>query len=236
MRNIWAILPIKASSLSKRRLSSLLNDDECGQLAEAMMLDVIEMLQTCSRIKHIAVVTADKNIAAIARQQGCLIFGETTQGLNENLTVVANELQDKNVEGILILPGDLPTLDPAEVDAFIATHTDGDGISICPAEKDGGTNALLCTPPAVIGLSYGADSAAKHIAAAEAKHVKCQQQFLPSLQSDIDEPDDLRWLVNKAIKAEAGVATSQYLAGSGISERLLHNKPKEPENAEKEEA
>jgi len=225
MRTIWAILPIKASSLSKRRLSSLLNEDECGQLAQAMMLDVIESLQACTQVAHIAVVTADRDIASIARKQGCLVFGETTQGLNENLTVVTKELQEKHVDGVLILPGDLPTVDTAEVDAFISTHTEGDGISICPAEKDGGSNALLLTPPAVIGLHYGADSAAKHIATAKAKGIQCQQQFLPSLQNDIDEPDDLRWLVNQAIKARAGVATSQYLAGSGISERLLHNKP-----------
>jgi len=225
MKKIWAILPVKGSTHAKRRLSSLLSEEECAGLARAMLLDVIAMLQTCESIAHIAILTADRDVAAVARKQGCLIMNETTEGMNPNLNFAARELQDKNVEGILILPADLPTLDAAEVDAFVKTHTEDNGISLCPAEKDGGTNALLCTPPAVIEFRFGKDSAAAHEAQAAAAGISCQKQFLPSLQNDIDEPDDLRWLVKQAVKAEAGVATSQYLAGSGISERLLYNKP-----------
>jgi len=230
MRTIWAILPVKTPTLSKTRLSSLLSEEECAGLAQAMMTDVITMLSACKHVAHIAVMTRDETMASIARKHNALIMLETIDdagdNLNKNLNVVAEELQNKFVDGILIVPADLPTMDPAEIDTFIASHAEGDAVSLCPAEKDGGTNALLCTPPAAIPFKFGKNSAEAHRQTAEGLGLSVQQQYLSSLQCDIDEPDDLRWLVNQALKAEAGVTTSQYLAGSGISERLLHNKPK----------
>ena len=220
MNRIWAILPIKTTALAKTRLASLLSDDECAKLALAMMLDVIDSLKASHRIAQVAVVTADAEVATIAREQGCLIMLETTNGLNENLMVVAQELQNKMIDGILIVPGDLPMLSPTTIDDLIKSH--GTGISLCAAEKDGGTNALLCTPPAAIHFHYGKDSARLHLAEAKNNGVKCQQQFLSDFQTDIDEPDDLCWLVNQSLKAKAGVHTSQYLAGSGIAERLVN--------------
>ena len=220
MNRIWAILPIKTTALAKTRLASVLSDDECAKLALAMMLDVIDSLKASHRIAQVAVVTADAEVATIAREQGCLIMLETTNGLNENLMVVAQELQNKMIDGILIVPGDLPMLSPTTIDDLIKSH--GTGISLCAAEKDGGTNALLCTPPAAIHFHYGKDSARLHLAEAKNNGVKCQQQFLSDFQTDIDEPDDLRWLVNQSLKAKAGVHTSQYLAGSGIAERLVN--------------
>lgn len=220
MNRIWAILPVKTTALAKTRLASLLSDEECAALALAMMLDVIDSLKTSHRIAQVAVVTADAEVATLAREQGCLIMLETTNGLNENLMVVAQELQDKMIDGILIVPGDLPMLSPTTIDDLIKCH--GTGISLCAAEKDGGTNALLCTPPAAIHFHYGKDSARLHLAEAKNNGVKCQQQFLSDFQTDIDEPDDLRWLVNQSLKAKAGVHTSQYLAGSGIAERLVN--------------
>ena len=220
MNRIWAILPIKTTALAKTRLASVLSDDECAKLALAMMLDVIDSLKASHRIAQVAVVTADAEVATIARKQGCLIMLETTNGLNENLMVVAQELQNKMIDGILIVPGDLPMLSPTTIDDLIKSH--GTGISLCAAEKDGGTNALLCTPPAAIHFHYGKDSARLHLAEAKNNGVKCQQQFLSDFQTDIDEPDDLRWLVNQSLKAKAGVHTSQYLAGSGIAERLVN--------------
>ena len=225
MNRIWAILPVKTTALAKTRLASLLSDDECAALALAMMLDVIDSLKASQRIAQVAVVTADAEVATLAREQGCLIMLETTDGLNENLTVVAQELQEKMIDGILIVPGDLPMLSPATIDVLIKSH--GTGISLCAAEKDGGTNALLCTPPAAIHFHYGKDSARLHLTEAKNNGVKCQQQFLSDFQTDIDEPDDLRWLVNQSLKAKAGVHTSQYLAGSGIAERLVNkSKPR----------
>lgn len=219
MNRIWAILPIKTTALAKTRLASVLSDDECAKLALAMMLDVIDSLKASHRIAQVALVTADAEVATIAREQGCLIMLETTNGLNENLMVVAQELQNKMIDGILIVPGDLPMLSPTTIDDLIKSH--GTGISLCAAEKDGGTNALLCTPPAAIHFHYGKNSARLHLAEAKNNGVKCQQQFLSDFQTDIDEPDDLRWLVNQSLKAKAGVHTSQYLAGSGIAERLV---------------
>jgi 2-phospho-L-lactate guanylyltransferase len=84
------------------------------------------------------------------------------------------------------------------------------------AAPDGGTNALVLTPPTVIPFLYGPDSADRHIAAAGDRGVVSQRLDLPAFARDIDTPDDVQWLVGQRIAC----ATIAYLRASGIADRL----------------
>jgi 2-phospho-L-lactate guanylyltransferase len=88
-------------------------------------------------------------------------------------------------------------------------------VTICPAAEDGGTNALLLSPPTAIPFLYGPDSAARHKAAAEAAGVPVRVVNIAGFARDVDSPEDLRWLAGQKIAC----ATRAWLTASGISER-----------------
>jgi len=61
----------------------------------------------------------------------------------------------------------------------------------CPA-SDGGTNALLTTPPDVVPFRFGIRSSRAHLAAALERSVPCALLQMEKLTFDLDTPDDLQ--------------------------------------------
>ena len=127
---------------------------------------------------------------------------------------VARELADHGARHLLVVPADLPTLSAGDLQALLADHKSG--VTICPAAEDGGTNALLLSPPTAIPFLYGPDSAARHRAAAEAAGLPVRVMNIPGFARDVDSPEDLRWLAGQKIAC----ATRAWLVASGILERL----------------
>ena len=66
---------------------------------------------------------------------------------------------ERGAERVLLVPGDCPALDPAEVSALLAHDA---GVVIVPDRHGAGTNALLLTPPDVMAPAFGEGSFARH--------------------------------------------------------------------------
>jgi len=64
-------------------------------------------------------------------------------------------------------------------------------VVIAPDRRRSGTNALLCTPPAIIPPCFGADSFQRHLAAARSQSVDVRIVESHALALDIDELEDL---------------------------------------------
>jgi 2-phospho-L-lactate guanylyltransferase len=64
-------------------------------------------------------------------------------------------------------------------------------VAIVPDRRRSGTNALLCTPPAIIPPCFGADSFQRHLAAARSQGVDVRVVESDALGLDIDELEDL---------------------------------------------
>jgi 2-phospho-L-lactate guanylyltransferase len=88
----------------------------------------------------------------------------------------------------LLVPGDTPALDTADLDALLAR---AEPVVIVPDRHGTGTNALLLTPPGAIAPAFGPGSCERHQAAAEAAGVDHAVLRLPSLALDVDTPEDL---------------------------------------------
>ena len=59
-------------------------------------------------------------------------------------------------ERVLLVPGDCPALEPAEVDALLAERLAPPAVTIVPDRHGTGTNALLLAPPDAIAPAFGA--------------------------------------------------------------------------------
>ena len=99
---------------------------------------------------------------------------------------------------MLLVPGDTPMLDAAEVDRLLVeSEAAGTGLAIVPDRHDSGTNALLIAPPSAITPSFGPGSLQRHRHAAEAADLSHVVEALPSLVLDVDTPEDLAELVRR---------------------------------------
>ena len=134
------------------------------------------------------------------------------EALKEEL--YTHHLAAQGVRQLLVLPADLPTLTASDVRRLIEGHHGG--LSLCPAARDGGTNALLLSPPTAIPFLYGPDSARRHLEAAQARGIAARHTDLAGFARDIDTPDDVYWLLEQRIAC----ATLAWLSYSGIRDRL----------------
>ncbi len=214
MTGTWALVPVKSPSRSKSRLLPVLSNKECARLCLAMLQDVLQSLQGATHIDGIAIVTNDAEVAAIATAGGHEVIADNADDLCSALDEAARQLAARGVNQVLIIPADVPTVMATDIDKLIERHTGG--LSISPAIRDGGTNALICSPPDAVKFCYGKDSARKHLQRAKKSGTDSNRLAAPAFFRDIDLPEDLLWLHNQP----QGEHTLAYLHESGIGARL----------------
>ncbi len=208
MATAWALVPIKPFPAAKSRLSAALSREECEQLAAGMARDVLRALIAAPEIAGIGILTGEASLARFPEAAGARLFAETPGG-------------DWCAD---LATSDLPTLAAGDIRALLAAHTaTSEGVTVAAA-RDGGTNALVVTPPTIIPFRFGPDSAAAHLAEATQRGVASQRLDLPAFARDIDTPDDVRWLCQQRVAC----ATIAWLRASGLADRLKQAPPATP--------
>lgn len=189
---IWCLVPVKRLKNAKQRLASALTPDQRETLTRMMATDVIRAALASDRLARVAVVTADQEVAALARQEGATVLAEESEsGLNAALTGAAAAASASGATGILILPGDVPLVRPSDIGEMLEGHGRGQAVTIAPAAGDGGSNALACSPPDAIPFRFGENSCARHREAALSAGIEPKLRHLPGLALDMDRPADL---------------------------------------------
>lgn len=209
-------MPIKAFDKAKTRLRPALTPEQCAALARNMAADVVTALQNASLLQGVILLGEEPVIAEFAGELDCDHLAENPGvDLSSNLDTAADKMKLAGIDVLLVLPGDLPALRAADIDQLISDHTAG--LSICPASRDGGTNALVMSPPGAIEFCFGQQSAKRHLQAAQAAEIKCEHIHRAAFSRDIDTPDDLIWFCQHSSPGR----TSDYLNRTGICENLL---------------
>ncbi len=189
--DVWAVLPVKRLTLAKSRLSGVLRPTERRRLARAMLLDVLEAVHAEGTISTVLVVTADPEVARLAKGQGARVLVDATEtGINDAVAQAKSLLVAEGRDGVVILPADVPLANADELRAVLAAMATA-SIVLVPASGDGGTNLIAATPPSLVDPCFGVDSFAKHVAAARARGIEPKIMRLDGIGHDVDNPSDL---------------------------------------------
>ena len=191
MRTI-AILPIKSLGAAKQRLSGQLGSGSRQALAQAMFSDVLASLRHVCGIDEIVVVTSNDVAESAARGNGVRLLHDGEEaGQSAAAMIGIRHALASGYERVLLVPGDTPLVDPAELDELLARRAP---VTIVPDRHGTGTNGLLLEPPEAIEPSFGPDSLDRHVRAARAVGIEPVVDPVPSLVLDIDTPEDLEQL------------------------------------------
>jgi 2-phospho-L-lactate/phosphoenolpyruvate guanylyltransferase len=219
-----AILPVKRFARAKRRLGESVADPLRRELAEAMVADVLHALARTDAIELTILVTGERSVAAAARQQGAIVIeDDDEQGQPAAAMLGVRHALAEGIERVLCVPGDCPTLDPAELNALLqdGAHGAGPEVVIVPDRHGAGTNGLLLAPPDAIAPSFGADSCERHRALAEDAGVACRVERIPSLLLDIDTGADLDVLRARLAAHPARAARTRAVLGQPEHTNIL---------------
>ena len=179
---VSAFIPIKKYSHSKRRLASILSEQQRSDLSKAMATQTIKALIQSNICDSITLVTNDPLL---------IIEGASTFFTESSLNQALNEAiacNDSN-NPILIMHADLPRINERDLDNLVAFFNKS-FISIVPDIEESGTNCLLYDPAMKFNLQFGIDSYALFLREFKANHCRWNQHSIESLQYDLDSEDD----------------------------------------------
>jgi 2-phospho-L-lactate guanylyltransferase len=193
MIDVWAAVPVKAFTGAKQRTGSILTSAQREMLAAAMLEDVLAALAGATRLAGILVNTVDPVAASLAERYGARVVTEgALDGHTGAVNGMARVLAAEGRGALLTVPGDIPRVTPAEIDAVVSSCGTAPSFTIVPAHDELGSNAVLCAPPFSVPLRFGDDSYFPHLMAARALGIEPAVVRLPGIGLDIDHPVDLR--------------------------------------------
>jgi 2-phospho-L-lactate guanylyltransferase len=216
-RHVRAVVPVKLLSRSKGRLRPLLTSAERFALARTMLEDVLNALRRVETLAGVIVITADDEVAAVARRADAEILIEhESHGMVSAVMAAARHLQRRGEETMLVVPADVPLVTAQDIETLIDTQHPSPAVTLVRADRDGGTNMLLCSPPEAIPFHFGDDSFARHRQAARALGVEPRVLRLKGAGLDIDRPED----IVEFLRTPSDTQTHALLAANGIPARL----------------
>jgi 2-phospho-L-lactate guanylyltransferase len=185
-----AILPVKRFPLAKQRLGESVADSLRADLARAMVGDVLSALRECPAIESTIVVTSESSVATAALYVGAIVVDDSAEeGQSAAASIGLARALQEGFERALCVPGDCPTLDPAELTDLLGQESVA--VVIVPDRHGSGTNGLLLTPPEALSPSFGPDSRARHERLAREAGAAWRIEHPASLLLDIDTGEDL---------------------------------------------
>jgi len=188
---VWAIIPVKPLRRGKSRLAKVISADDRADLNQYLLEHTIQVLKTIDEIDDILVISRDKKALALARNLEARTVQEYgIPGLNTALSRAAEVAKTYETCGILIIPADLPYLEADDIKTIMAYKDDPPIVVIVPDRKNEGTNALFVCPPDLIDFKFGKGSFKKHSQQARDADIRLEICNLPSLELDLDEPED----------------------------------------------
>lgn len=228
------LLPLKEFAAAKQRLAGVLSAPERAQLFEAMVDDVLNVLTAQPAVERVVVCSRDRAAVWLARYYEVEFLHEDQlqagaryrspaagDALNSVVNAAARRCLAQGANDLLVVHGDLPLLNDAELSRFIERHraATGPAVTIAPDRRNSGTNLLAWRDLPEFSTRYGTNSLQLHCAQARALGVEPALCELAGARCDIDEPEDLALLL-RAAQPSVATRTLAYLQASGIAARL----------------
>jgi 2-phospho-L-lactate guanylyltransferase len=182
-----------------------LDGEQRRSLVAAMLADVLDAVAAARMVERIVIVSDEPGAAGPAADAGAELIPDTPAAGHSEATLAGIEnAVARGAQGVVLLPGDCPLLDPRELDRLL-TGVPETYVAVVPDRHGSGTNALVLAPPAAIRPAFGEGSCARHVAAAREAGIPYGVEELTSLGLDLDTPADIIALT-RALESRSGRA------------------------------
>ncbi len=186
-QKLITLIPAKPFQNAKTRLMPVLSADERALLSQLLLTRTIRLAKS---IGEVAVISRSASVRQLAKDEGAWALVEHASTLNAAIAQGIEWASQREIEGLLILPIDLPHLQKSDLRQFIKLAQHTPSMVIAPCHHEQGTNALFVKPPTLIEPQFGANSFQKHCAQARNLGIQPVIHRAPTFAFDLDSPDD----------------------------------------------
>jgi 2-phospho-L-lactate guanylyltransferase len=187
---ICVVVPIKAFTGAKTRLSDRLDPDQRACLAQAAADRVLRAVADCPLVElRLAVV--DTNLAARMALHRNFEVLQRPDLLGQSAAVSAgfSAAIKRGATNILTVSADVPLVRPKDIDEMLRPRPP---VLVMVSDREGlGTNAMRLDPAVDLRLHFGPDSLAMHKREAATLRLPVKVIDNRRVRLDIDTPDDI---------------------------------------------
>src|SRR3990170_6074041 len=190
---VFAIVPVKELSASKRQLSAVLSPEERCSLTAAMLEEVLKALKS-SAITEIIIVGAGSLAQQVADKHGASYLSKGRVGLDRAVKKAVEWCLEKKADAVLVLPANIPLTSSKDIDRIVELGSEEPSVVLSPS-LNGGMNALFLNPPNMIQACFGPSCFFKNVEAAIKKDVIIRFYSSRDIAMGVDSEEDLQRLL-----------------------------------------
>jgi len=210
----FILIAAKQLEFAKTRLAPVLPPGERRALAEAMFRDVLAASLGATAADHVAVMTSDASLLAMARAEGALAIDEEfPRGLNVAVALATAALIAQGAQTVCTVLSDIPLIAAEDIDAVFAATPATRGAVLVPSRDFSGTNIICRSPADAVPTRFGRMSLVRYLD-------DCRHAGVPAKVLRLARPAlDLDVIADLAEFERAGSAThtQNQLARLGIA-------------------
>jgi 2-phospho-L-lactate guanylyltransferase len=201
---IWSIVPVKPLRRGKSRLAGLLTEEQRTRLNRYLLEHTLTILNQISDIEHTLVVSRDPAALALTRSMGGrTVMEDGAPQFNTALQRATILAMGQGARGVIILPADLPLVEPSDLKALLMQGIKPPVIVIASDRRLDGTNGLFINPAGMIEYGYGPGSFQRHCTRATDAGARLEVFHSDHFGLDLDLPEDLEMVGGlKGLKLE----------------------------------
>jgi 2-phospho-L-lactate guanylyltransferase len=152
----------------------------------------LTILNKISGIEHTLVVSRDPAALALTRSMGGrTVLEDGAPQFNTALKRATIVAQAQGARAVLILPADLPLVEPSDLEALLSQGLTPPVVVIAPDRRLDGTNGLFINPAGLIEYGYGPGSFQRHCQRATEAGARLVVVNSERIGLDLDLPEDL---------------------------------------------
>src|SRR5208282_1662305 len=210
----FILIAAKQLEFAKTRLAPALPPGERRALAEAMFRDVLAAALGSSAADHVAVVTSDAGLLAMARAANALVIDEEfPRGLNVAIALATSALIAEGAKTVCTLLSDIPLVAGEDIDAVFSAMPPAGGVVLVPSRDFSGTNIICRSPADAVPTRFGRMSLVRHLDDCRSSGVGAKVLRLARPALDLDVIADLA----EFERAGSATHTQNQLARLGIA-------------------
>ena len=201
MKNM-VLIPVKKFKTAKSRLASVLKPTERLKLVQTMLFDVLLAVDKAKSEFDVAILTQDidkvrRFLDEVKISKPLWLLEDETSSFNEAIQYVAEGAVRCMYEGLLVIPDDLPLLQPKDIDAIFKNAEHLSKCIVIAPSRTGGTNLLFLKPPNAITSNYGENSFERHKKEALNNRIRVIEYTSDTTDLDIDDVEDICILLQR---------------------------------------
>ena len=192
------IVPIKPLSLSKSRLSPVLSNIRRNALSLMLLHHVLDCIEGTRQEVESWITGGDRTVRTVSYRRGIRFLEDPGSGPNETIEMITRQAFQQGADSTVYLPPDLPFLQSSDLDALMDISESLTTLVLAPAERDGGTNAMLM-PKGICFRPYlgEGNSFKKHKELALLNEWPLQICQAPGFAMDLDTPEDFTMCIKR---------------------------------------